>query len=296
MILFDIETNGLLDPVKNPDGSTAPPLDKVHCLVVLDTDTGESTRFRGGDIPAHGLPLLSGARAIGGHNIIKFDIPALSRVYGWTYGGEVYDTLVMSRLGFADIKPGDLKLYKNGGLPGKLIGSHSLKAWGYRLNVHKGTYAEETEDCWSEWSREMEDYCERDVAVTHALYRKLDGLGLSPESTDLEHRFCAVIGRQERRGVAFDRRAAEALLVDLLDKREKAGEKLKEVFGGWWYAKDRTFTPKRDNRRLGYMAGCALTKLKKVEFKPVPGYGHFIMLEAPEIVCELIDNFLESCE
>lgn len=225
-------------------------------------------RFRGDDIRTRGLPLLSKAESIGGHNIIKFDIPALTKVYGWKYHGTVYDTLVMSRLGFADIKRSDHKLYKKGQFPGKLLGSHSLKAWGYRLGVHKGTYAEDTEDCWAEWSQEMEDYCEQDVVVTHAVCKKLISLELSATSTKLEHDFCTIIGRQERRGVAFDRQAAEVFLVDLLDKREQAGKKLKEIFGEWWFAKDRTFTPKRDNKKLGYKAGCTLTKLKKVEFKP----------------------------
>ncbi len=39
-----------------------------------------------------------------------------------------------------------------------------------------------------------------------------------------------------------------------------------------------------------------LVNAKKVEFEPIPGYGHFIMVEAPEIVCSLIDRFLASCE
>ena len=33
---------------------------------------------------------------------------------------------------------------------------------------------------------------------------------------------------------------------------------------------------------------------KKVVFEKVPGYGHFIIVEAPEVVCELIDNFLQD--
>ena len=36
-----------------------------------------------------------------------------------------------------------------------------------------------------------------------------------------------------------------------------------------------------------------LTNAAKVEFKPVPGYGHFIIVEAPELCCQLIDEFLE---
>ena len=37
-----------------------------------------------------------------------------------------------------------------------------------------------------------------------------------------------------------------------------------------------------------------LVNAKKVKFVPVPGHAHFIAVEAPEIVCELIDQFLED--
>ena len=35
-----------------------------------------------------------------------------------------------------------------------------------------------------------------------------------------------------------------------------------------------------------------LTNAERVAFEKVPGYGHFIIVEAPEIVCSLIDKFL----
>lgn len=35
-----------------------------------------------------------------------------------------------------------------------------------------------------------------------------------------------------------------------------------------------------------------LTNAKKLDFKKIPGYGHFIVVEAPELVCDLIDEFL----
>ena len=71
MILFDLESNGLLDT-----------LSAIHCLVTLATDTRQIQRFRGTDIAVHGLPYLASAPAIGGHNVIKFDLPAIEKVYG----------------------------------------------------------------------------------------------------------------------------------------------------------------------------------------------------------------------
>lgn len=38
------------------------------------------------------------------------------------------------------------------------------------------------------------------------------------------------------------------------------------------------------------MAG--LVNAKKVVFKPIPGYGHFIAVEAPEILCEALEEFV----
>lgn len=39
-----------------------------------------------------------------------------------------------------------------------------------------------------------------------------------------------------------------------------------------------------------------LVNAKKVVWKPIPGYGHFIIVEAPEIVCEAIDDFMQYVE
>ena len=54
-----------------------------------------------------------------------------------------------------------------GNMPTKLYGSHSLKAYGYRLGVYKGDFGETSD--WKEWSQEMQDYCVQDVKVTEKL-------------------------------------------------------------------------------------------------------------------------------
>ena len=73
-ILFDIETNGLLDE-----------LDRVHSLVMLDVDTGKmiSCADQEGYTPIEvGLKMLQDADLLIGHNIQAFDIPAIKKVYG----------------------------------------------------------------------------------------------------------------------------------------------------------------------------------------------------------------------
>lgn len=257
MILFDLESNGLLDT-----------LDTIHCLVTLDTDTGEVKRFRGSDIETTGLPYLSQHPSIGGHNIIKFDLPALQKVFGWRYFGKVFDTLVMTRLLFADVGDSDLKLFKRKKFPGKLIGSHSLKAWGYRLGVLKGSYASEAGDgCWDFWSEAMEDYCEQDVRVTYALFTKIQADEYPTLAEWIEHEFCKIIQRQESRGVCFDEDAAARLWSLLAQRKAEVEQELKSVFGSWQEL-DKEFIPKRDNKRLGYKAGVLVKKYKTVEFNP----------------------------
>ena len=82
--------------------------------------------------------------------------------------GLLRDTVLLSRLIHPDIRDSD---FKRANFPKELIGSHSLKAWGYRLGEHKGDFGE-TND-WSKWTEEMEDYCVQDTRVTYRLYEDL---------------------------------------------------------------------------------------------------------------------------
>ena len=72
-----------------------------------------------------------------GHNICKFDIPALKKLKGERFAFDVrdvcIDTLVLARLIYANIKDTDVGLIRSGRLPKALYGSHSLKAYGYRM-------------------------------------------------------------------------------------------------------------------------------------------------------------------
>ena len=47
----------------------------------------------------------------------------------------------------------------------RLIGSHSLEAWGRRLNLLKDNFGDTTN--WSEWSEDMQKYCEQDVELNY---------------------------------------------------------------------------------------------------------------------------------
>lgn len=256
MLLFDLETDGLLGTVTT-----------VHCAVTYDTDTDIFKRYTPTDISDF-LKDLGVANEICGHNVIGYDLPVLKKLYGFspTEGTVIRDTLVWARLCWSDIKQGDFTLVAKGTLPGKLIGSHSLAAYGYRLGELKGDYGK-TQGAWEEYNDEMLEYCEQDVVVTKLLYQKLCDKAIPEGAVLLEHQVATIIQRQIEHGFLFDIKRAEALYCELLAKRTVLTEKLLEVFKPW-YMKTKEFTPKGNNKKLGYRSGCPLTMIVLTEFNP----------------------------
>lgn len=274
MKLFDIETNGLLDAVT-----------KVHCLVIKDRTTGRKFRCIPAGFPMQadmtieqGLELLKSG-PIGGHNIIKYDIPVLEKLYpDFTYDkDQVFDTLVAARLIWTHIKDIDNGLLKKKQIPGSLYGSHSLEAWGYRLKLQKGEYAAEFKarmgDAyeggmeWRELSPEMLDYCDLDVDVTDALFDRIEGKNYSAEALELEHRIAWLMAQQERNGFPFDVTKASTLYAKLAQRRGELERELRDFFR-FWFAPAGTVTPKVGNKSRGVVAGVPYTKVKIVEFNP----------------------------
>ena len=167
-IIFDLETNGLLNDTT-----------RIHCIALnwcQDNQTESFNDEKYAPYPKE-LPMASGysiTTALGwletadvliGHNIINFDLPVIRKLYSWfNPRGIVVDTLLLSRLYHPNLLDIDRRSEK---IPMKLYGRHSLESWGYRLDEHKGDFAVETD--WKEWSREMENYCRQDVAVTKKL-------------------------------------------------------------------------------------------------------------------------------
>ncbi|GGX91047.1 hypothetical protein GCM10007160_18150 [Litchfieldella qijiaojingensis] len=260
----DIETNGFLDV-----------LTTVHSLCYgnedgIDSCTNDSKEFIGVEV---GLRALMKFDKVVFHNGIKFDLPAIQKVYPWfeLREDQLVDTLVLSRLIWPDLADRDFKLIKKGKLPPRLRGSHSLEAWGYRLGLHKGDYAKEMEesglDPWAEWNPEMQSYCEQDVVVTRALWKLIKSKNYSPRAIELEHRFCHVVAKQERFGFKFDKDNAVQLYTELMGRRSELDAQLQEFFPPW-YVKVCDQTPKRNNRKLGYVEGCTFTKIKLEEFNP----------------------------
>ena len=158
-LIYDIETDGLLDEMTT-----------IHSLCMLDTVTGKrwsctDHKFKhpeGYEVLSvrAGLQLLMEADEIIGHNIIKFDIPAIQKVHPWfsVPRTNVTDTLIHSRLIYANMIEQDVnrrnkisralkkknpelaedfKLLmeaQNKVFSARLMCSHGLEAWGYRMD------------------------------------------------------------------------------------------------------------------------------------------------------------------
>jgi DNA polymerase I-like protein with 3'-5' exonuclease and polymerase domains len=256
-IIFDIETNGFLED-----------LTKVHCIALIDG--GDVQSFNGAAIE-DALAMLEQADVLVGHNIQKFDLKALKKVYPhFTPKGKVRDTLVCSRLVWPEIIAQDYALLRtNPDFPTKLLGSHSLEAWGHRLGIRKGDFGkveDANEKVWDTWSQAMEDYCKQDVAVTQRLWNVIKSKGYSEESIQLEHEFAAIIHEQELEGFPFDEKAAADFYIELCAQRAEIDKQIMPYFPPWkTYS---TFTPKVNNSKRGYVKGVPFTKVKEHTFNP----------------------------
>ena len=259
MLIFDIETNGLLEETT-----------KLHCMAICDTATGVIDGYDPSNVE-EGVRRLMDALAqgeqIAGHNIISFDLPALSKLYpdfvvSRAQRPQIIDTLILSRLIYSNLETTDLGLMRSGQLPSKLYKSHSLKAWGYRLGEYKGDYGEQ-ENAWETYSPEMLAYCKQDVAVTVKLYARLTKGSYSPCAITLEHEVAWLMAQQERNGFPFDKDGAEQLECRL---RERQAVLMTQLTTAVPPIPDKVFIPKRDNKKLGYKKGVPIQRYK--DFNP----------------------------
>jgi len=303
-LLFDLESNGLLHQ-----------MDRLHCLVIQDLDTDQFFEFadQPGYVPiAIGIAMLNAAEMLVGHNIIKFDVPAIQLIYpSFKPKGRLLDTLVLARLFWPDLNGSDEALVKRKKMPPKMRGRYSLESFGFRLDCNKGDYSEIMKakglDPWAEWNPEMQAYNVQDVVVNRKVYdyamkcwRGEDQKGWSVPYSDrsvwLEMDVQVILARQERWGFGFNVKAAEELYVELVKKRETLGAKIAESFESWWAPDGPVVVPKspravqrKDFTPIGqkvkkngdvellypkehYSPDAPYTKIKRVEFNPNSGH------------------------
>ena len=224
-LIFDIESDGLLDATQN-----------IHCIVIHDTKTNEVTRYNDqGETNTilDGVERLVNAPkdeyVLIGHNVLGFDIPVIQKLYNQYPQALIRDTLICTRLIWSDLRERDFSFArKSPWFPKNLIGSHSLKAWGYRVGLRKGDFKDGGD--FSKWSQEMEDYCVKDVEVTKKLWENIKLKEYSEMSIELEHKFFQAIFLQEIYGFNFDKKKAESLYVEMAKRRIQLQDDLQKIF------------------------------------------------------------------
>ena len=201
-LVFDIETDDLKAT-------------KLWCIVAQDLDSNEIFRFAPHQIES-GLELLKSASALIGHNIIGFDIPVIKKLTGVDLSNKkLIDTLVLSRL-FNPTREG----------------GHSLEMWGYKLNYNKIDFED-----YSCYSKEMMDYCVRDVQLNTQVYHRLiqqESKGFSKESARLEQGCSLILKEQEQNGFQFDQPKADKLLSNFYKRMSEDEEEVHKVFKPRW--------------------------------------------------------------
>jgi len=86
---------------------------------------------------------------------------------------------------------------------------------------------------------------------------------VTPDYVQLEMRMAELMAQQEASGFQFDVIAAERVRGELACEAKSIEEKIRAVY---LYVPDKVFTPKRNDKKKGYVSGAPLTKLN--DFNP----------------------------
>lgn len=188
-------------------------------LCVTEKD-GELRRWTSSD----GLQEYIGDRSVVGHNIIGFDAPLLSSLWGVNIDNtKLVDTLVLSRLYKPDIEVAFIEGQRAPSL-------HSLEAWGIRLGSHKIGFT----DFDGGLTEDMAIYCEQDVLLLKKLYRHLEiemeKEGFSNRSIELEHKVALICKKMEDNGFMLDEQKAMTLQAQLSGRMADIEANMQEVF------------------------------------------------------------------
>jgi DNA polymerase-1 len=234
-VVFDIEADAFYDDVTT-----------IWCVGVMDLESKTNHIFYG-DTLAKGIELVANAEVKVAHNGMEYDVPVIKKVLGVDVAakGTVVDTCILSRLTKPDF-----------------LGGHSIEAWGRRLNLAKMDFHEASKAAgiipsdapkgaeFQQWSKLMNDYCQRDVEVTAKALSaiiamaKKDGWGdtlssiMQHKAVRIEHEMQKELSEQERRGWKFRVEKAQHLLhrmrqaVECIDHKVKPKLPLRVVAEG----------------------------------------------------------------
>ena len=201
-VTFDIEANGFLDEAT-----------KIHCISISENDE-EPKCFSGDKIP-YALKHIASAEKLIGHNIIGYDLPLLKKLCNYTprKSVDIRDTYILSQMLWPDIlaKDSSQKI-----IPKKYWGRYSLRSFGYRLDMNKGSIED-----FMLWTPEMEEYCDQDVRITTKLWKLCIQRGTTSVAADLEMEFAHLAHLMQRKGIGFDTVRAGSLYKTVSKEKEE---------------------------------------------------------------------------
>jgi DNA polymerase-1 len=240
-LIFDTESDGFLAEAQ-----------KLH-MIQIGTADGDDVTVYTDALPgykplAEGLARLRAADKCIGHNMIKHDAPLIEKLYpGTLRRDQVVDTLVMVRLKDPEER------------------QQSLGAIGTRLGVAKGDFEGPLEVT----TEEMATYAAQDVTVNRAIYHYAKEVETWGSSLQVEMETAWAIAAQERNGFRLDVAGAQDLEATIRGEVADMTAGLRDVFPPIWVSTEKVpFVPKGDNRKMGYVAGCPLTKVVLQHFNP----------------------------
>lgn len=202
-VVIDIECNGLKPT-------------QIWLIVCKDIDTGLYHIFRKPTQDEENCRLFvefcKGVDLWIGHNIVGYDWPVLAYLLGVSVPAPAgcMDTFILSKL--IDFpRPG-----------------HSIEDYGIEFNLPKGDFSD-----WSKYSKEMEEYCVRDVDICHKIYLKYLKYISNPlhqSSILLEHKFQLIVNELKQNGFSFDTSKAAGLLAKVRGELDVLDKSIEEAF------------------------------------------------------------------
>lgn len=273
-LVFDIEANGLLKTVDRIWCLSIAPAAHLDDVQVYTCDPNDEY-----DSIEEGVSRLSQADRVIAHNNIGYDYPVLEKLYpGSIRFEQLWDTMVVGGL----LEPWRRDL--------------TLAGYGRELKFPKDDF--NPEDYGVTWAtvdqsraawEHMVRYCPIDTKLCGLVYqdqgqklgeRKARNIDMR-QSIALEHRVQWPLVKQMEHGFRLDVAAAEALDLELRDELDERERELLEVYPAMYkperadwdfkrrqWVNVRTFTPKRDNKSMGYVGNAPLTKVELAMFNP----------------------------
>ena len=203
-VCVDVEANSLNKPTK------------IWLVVCKDIDTGIYYSWK--DLCTDETALqsfLNFSRGVStwiGHNILGYDLPHLKTLLSLDWSvDKVVDTLIISRM---------VDYSRQGG--------HSIEQYGEEFGYPKIKFND-----FSKYSKEMEEYCVRDVDICHRIYNKYKRIISDPvwsKSLLTEHKFQLVVNDLHNNGFAFNTDKASSLLVKVEGELKKLDDEIEKAF------------------------------------------------------------------